>query len=146
MLAAHLLPRKKENIHASRKRDLKKSVPQRGGIENETRRSLLSKIQKFPKENVVERTFYASTAISKMLRAMVAYQEGKFNAIKFAIGYTTTGQHLTKSTKMLKNTYSCPPVHNLKIKKGEPFPDSAKRKSKEHLALLDSIEKSGTGI
>jgi hypothetical protein len=54
------------------------------------------------------------------------------------------GLHLTKSTKMLKNTYSCPPVRKFEDKKGELFPDSAKRKSKEHLALLDSIEKYGT--
>ena len=146
--SAHLLCGNKM-VHASRERDSEKSVPQRSGRERETRRSLLSEIQKFPKRktsltNVLRKhsdkhNVESNGAISKRRSLMPS---NLLSDIRRA------GDRLypTKSTKVLKNTYSCPPVRKFEDKKGEPFPDSAKRKSKEHLALLDSIQKSGTGI
>ena len=146
--SAHLLCGNKM-VHASRERDSEKSVPQRSGRERETRRSLLSEIQKFPKRK---------TSLTNVLRKHSDKHNVESNGTiskrrslmpsNLLSDIRRAGDRLypTKSTKVLKNTYSCPPVRKFEDKKGEPFPDSAKRKSKEHLALLDSIQKSGTGI
>ena len=78
-------------VHADRERDSEKSVPQRSGRESETRRSLLSEIQKFPKRK---------TSLTNVLRKHsdkhnvesndTISKRRKFDAIEFTIGYTTS--------------------------------------------------------
>ena len=142
------LPWKKENIHASRKKDFKISDPQRGGRESETRRSLLSEIQKFPKKK-------ASLSKVSRNRSNKSNVESDGSRAKRAglmpsrllsdIRQRGNTLSSSKDTKILKKTNSCPPVHNHNDVQGKSSPGAAKRKSKERLALFDSIKKSGTG-